>query len=337
MTRTRTIIIGAGFAGLEAAKQLAHADTDIILFNKTNHHLFQPLLYQVATAALSPVDIAVPVRQILKKQENLTFLMGEVTAIDKQKKTITVDHTVIYPFDFLIVAPGARHSYFGKDQWEQYAPGLKTLSDAALLREKILAAFERAERAATPEEAQEQMRFAVIGGGPTGVELAGAIAEIAFHTLIHDYRHISSKQAKIFLIEGASHLLPGFPERLSNRAKKDLEDLGVSVLLNFIVTDVTDTGISSREKHIATPNVIWAAGNTASPLLKTLDTPLDRQHRAIVETDMSIPHCPHIFVIGDAACFYTATGLSLPGLAPVAKQQGAIDTRKNPERRAANI
>lgn len=322
MAQKNTVIIGAGFAGLETAKQLARADTNITLFDKTNHHLFQPLLYQVATAALSPVDIAAPIRLILQGQKNLTFLMGEVTHIDKKKQLVTVDDTNVYPFDYLVVAPGARHSYFGKDSWEKNAPGLKTLADASILREKILAAFERAERAPNEEQANIQMCFAVIGGGPTGVELAGAIAEIAFDTLIHDYRHISSKQAQIHLIEGASQLLPGFPETLGRAAQKSLEALGVKVHLNFLVTDVTSTYVASNNHMILTPNIIWAAGNKASSLLQTLDIALDRQGRAIVEPDLSIPGYPHIFVVGDAACAADKNGNPFPALAPVAKQQG---------------
>lgn len=318
----KTIIIGAGFGGLEVAKQLKYADTEVILIDKMNHHLFQPLLYQVATASLSPIDIAVPVREILKGHDNVTFLMGSVTHIDKIKKTITLQCGATYSFDTLVVAAGAKHSYFGNDHWEEHAPGLKNLADAGKLREKILSAFEQAERSNDPQETARHLRFVVIGGGPTGVELAGAIAEIAFKSLPPTFRHINPKLSKVYLLEAASQLLPGIPESLALEAKKDLEKLGVDVLLQHMVTNVDATGVTTTKQFIDSPNVIWAAGNCASPILTTLNTPLDRQGRAIVDPDLSLPDCPSIFVIGDAACSYDAAGKPYPGLAPVAKQQG---------------
>lgn len=322
MSYPKTVIIGAGFGGLEVAKDLGKAKTDILLIDRLNHHLFQPLLYQVATCALSPGDIATPVRQIIKKQENTSFMMGSVARIDKEKKIVHLECGMQIGFDYLIVAPGARHSYFGNDHWEELAPGLKTIQDATKIRERILMAFEEAERAPNFSEAAKCLCFAIIGAGPTGVELAGSMAEIAFKSLKHNFRKIRPDQAKIYLIEGAPCVLPGFAESLSRRAQLDLEKLGVMVLTNKKVTSITPEGVMCGSELIVAPTVIWAAGNMASPLLKTLDTPLDRQGRAIVEKDLSIPNHPNIFVIGDAAHVAGANGQPLPGLAPVAKQQG---------------
>lgn len=322
MSYPKTVIVGAGFGGLEVAKDLGKAKTDILLIDRLNHHLFQPLLYQVATCALSPGDIATPVRQIIKKQENTSFIMGSVGRIDKEKRIVYLECGMQIGFDYLVLAPGARHSYFGNDHWEELAPGLKTIQDATKIRERILMAFEEAERAPNFSEAAKCLCFAIIGAGPTGVELAGSMAEIAFKSLKRNFRKIRPDQAKIYLIEGAPCVLPGFAESLSRRAQMDLEKLGVMVLTNKKVTGITPEGVMCGSELIVAPTVIWAAGNTASPLLKTLDTPLDRQGRALVEKDLSIPGHPNIFVIGDAAHFTGPTGQPLPGLAPVAKQQG---------------
>jgi NADH dehydrogenase len=341
MTNSKTVIIGGGFAGLEAAKGLAKADTEVLVIDKTNHHLFQPLLYQVATCALSSSDIATPIRKILSGHPHTSFIMGSVLRIDKEAKKVHLECGMEFCFDYLIVAPGARHSYFGNDQWQEIAPGLKTLHDATLIREKILMAFEKAERASTHAEAQKYLRFAIVGAGPTGVELAGSIAEIAFKSLVKDFTKIRSDQAEIYLIEGASTVLPGLPTELSIRAKQDLEKIGVKVLTNKKVTDITPSGVVMGPEFLEAPTVIWAAGNIASPILKSLDTPLDRQGRAIVEGDLSIPNFPNIFVIGDAAHSIGKNGEPLPGLAPIAKQQGnfvaKIIKRKIPKEKRASF
>ena len=323
MTHPKTIIIGAGFAGLEVAQRLSRAKTEVLVIDKLNHHLFQPLLYQVATCALSSSDIATPIRQVLKDHSHTSFIMGTVSKIDKEKSKVHLECGMEFHFDNLIIATGARHSYFGNDQWEEFAPGLKTLQDAAIIREKILMAFESAERASTHAEALNYLRFAIVGAGPTGVELAGSIAEIAFTSMKKNFTKIRPKEAKIFLIEGASKILPGFPEALSMRAHQDLEKLGVTVLTNQKVTNITAEGVVIGSELLKAPTVLWAAGNQASPLLKTLDTALDRQGRAIVEPDLTLPGYPNIFVLGDAAHCLDKHGQALPGLAPVAKQQGA--------------
>lgn len=322
MKYPKTIIVGAGFGGLEVAKDLKCVDTDVLVIDKLNHHLFQPLLYQVATCALSPGDIATPVREILRKSKNTSFIMGNVIRIDKEAQIVHLECGMQFDYDTLILAPGTRHSYFGHDEWESLAPGLKTIQDATNIREKILVAFEQAERATNHLDATKFLRFAIVGGGPTGVELAGSIAEIAFTGLKKEFSKIRPDQAKIFLIEGAPCVLPGFDHALSERAKLDLEKLGVTVMTNQKVTGITEDGVLINNELLVAPTVLWAAGNIASPLLKTLDVPLDRQGRVIVESDMSIPGSSNIFVIGDAANFATESGQPLPGLAPVAKQEG---------------
>ena len=323
MTYPRTVIVGAGFGGLEVAKCLKKAKTDVLLIDRLNHHLFQPLLYQVATAALSPGDIAFPARDILSKQPNASFIMGTVDKIEKEEKKIILTCGFTIPYDYLVLAPGANHSYFGNDQWEEFAPGLKTIQDALTIREKILMAFEKAERALSYDEAKKYLQFVIVGAGPTGVEMAGAIAEIAFQSLVRNFRKIRPDHAKIFLIEGAKQILPGYPEDLAKKAEHALQKLGVTVLTNHKVTNITPDGISMGSVKINAPTVIWAAGNQAVPVLKTLDSPLDRQGRVLVEPDLSVPGFDTIFVIGDAAHCKDEEGKPLPGLAPVAKQQGA--------------
>ncbi len=322
MSYPKTIIIGAGFAGLEAAKRLAKTKTEVLLIDKHNHHLFQPLLYQVATCALSPGEIATPIRQLFNKHSNVSFIMGSCSQIDKENKRVHLECGMSFSYDNLIVASGARHSYFGNPQWEEFAPGLKTLDDSVNIRERILMAFEKAERAGTYADATKMLRFAIVGAGPTGVELAGAIAEIAFTSMAKDFTKIRPDQAKIYLIEGASQILPGFPEDLAKIAQTSLESLGVTVLTNQKVTNITCDGVMIGSELLEASAVIWAAGNEASPLLKTLDIPLDRQGRAIVEKDLSLPGYDTLFVIGDAAHYVAANGKPLPGLASVAKQQG---------------
>ena len=318
----RVVIIGGGFGGLNAAKSLKHSDVKVLLLDRVNHHLFQPLLYQVATAALSVENISSPLREILRLQKNTEVIMATIDRIHKEEQTITTADGENIFYDFLIVAVGARHSYFGHDQWEPLAPGLKTAEDAIKIREEILLAFEKAERCEDPKQAQEYLRFAIIGAGPTGVEMAGSIAEFAHRTLFKNFRHINPATSKIYLIEGANQVLPSFPLKLAEKAAKDLEKLGVDILLNRFVTGVTPEGIQMGEHFLPVPNVIWAAGNQASPLLKTLDTPLDKQGRVIVDADLTLPGYPMVFVIGDAAQSKDKEGQILPGIAPVAIQQG---------------
>ena len=318
----KVIVIGGGFGGLNAVKALKKASLDILLVDRTNYHVFQPLLYQVATAALSVTNIASPLREILRNQSNVEVLMEEVKQIDKRAQKIYTAEGKNFAFDFLILAPGARHSYFGHDQWESFAPGLKTVADGERIREQILLAFEKAERCDDRQEAQKYLHFAIVGAGPTGVEMAGSIAEFARYTLFKNFRHINPATSKIYLVEGGDQVLPSFPRHLGEKAKKDLEKLGVDILLNSFVTQMTSEGIYMGDRFLAAPTVIWAAGNQASSLLTTLHIPLDRQGRAIVNPDLTIPDYPNIFIIGDAACCVDSQGYSLPGIAPVAIQQG---------------
>ncbi len=322
MALTKVVILGGGFAGLNAAKGLGNSKNDVWLIDKTNHHLFQPLLYQVASAALSPGDIAVPIREILSPYENVTVLMGEVVSIDKEQQQVTLRNGDKIGYEYLIVALGARHSYFGHDAWEELAPGLKTLTDALKVRERILISFEKAERCDSISEAKKYLNFVIIGGGPTGVEMAGAIAEIAYQTMLKNFRRIDPTKTKIYLIEGSSHILPVYPEKLSLKAQGYLEHFGVKVITGKRVTNVTKEGVMVEDLFIPTENILWAAGNQASPVLKSLNTALDRQGRVLVDADLSIPEHPEIFVLGDAACAMDKKGKPLPGLAPVAVQQG---------------
>src|SRR5215813_12806696 len=279
--KPQVIIIGAGFGGLEAAKKLGSEDVRLTVIDRTNYHLFQPLLYQVATAALSPADIAAPVRAILSKCKNVEVILAEVEAVDVEaRKVITKDQ--IFEYDYLILATGARHSYFGHDEWERVAPGLKSLEDAVELRRRILLAFEFAEKTTDEAARRAAMTFVVIGGGPTGVEMAGAIAEISRYTLAKDFRHIDPSEARVILIEGGSRLLAGFPEDLSRSARKQLVELGVDVRTGARVTNITETGVQLDGEFIPCRVKIWAAGNTASFVGKTLISPVDRVGRVIV-------------------------------------------------------
>ena len=318
----RVVIIGGGFAGLNTAKGLKNAKVDVLLIDKTNHHLFQPLLYQVATAALSPGDIATPIREVFRDQSNTSVIMGDVIAIDKNQKQVVLANQEKIGYDYLVIAAGARHSYFGNDHWEPFAPGLKTISDALKIREQVLISFEKAERLENISKHAKYLNFVIIGGGPTGVEMAGAIAEIANKTLFKNFRRIKPEEAKIYLIEAASHILPTYPEKLSLRAEQDLKDLGVCLIIGKKVVNITEDGVQVEDQFIESENVIWAAGNQASPLLKTLDVPLDRQGRAIVESDLTIPGHPNIFVIGDASQAKDKHGKILPGIATTAIQEG---------------
>lgn len=322
MAGKKVLIIGGGFGGLHAAKALKTTNMDITLLDRANHHLFQPLLYQVATAALSPGEIAYPIREIFRKQKNTTVIMGEAASINKEERFVTLGNGDKIHYDYLILAPGARHSYFGNDKWEAFAPGLKTISDALHIRERILSSFEMAERIENPAERSKYMNFVVIGGGPTGVEMAGAIAEIAHTTLFDNFRRIKPEKSKIYLVEALGQILPVYSKELAEKAQKDLEKLGVQVITGKKVTNVDAAGVRVEDQLIESKNVIWAAGNQASPLLKTLNVPLDRQGRVIVEGDLSIPGHPEVFVIGDAACAMGKEGKPLPGIAPTAIQEG---------------
>lgn len=322
----KVVIIGGGFGGLAAAKDLAKHNYDVTVIDKSNHHLFQPLLYQVATAALSPGDIASPIRSILNKNKKVNVIMAEVTSIDKINRRVIFDNTSI-SFDYLIIATGNRHSYFGNDNWEKYAPGLKTLNDALKIRENVLSSLEIAERMDNPEQRQKYLNFVIVGGGPTGVELAGAIAEIVNRNFIKDFKNINASMTKVYLIEAASRLLQVFPEKLSAKALKELEYLEVNVIFNKRVTGVDRNGIKLGEEKIDTKNIIWAAGNRASPLLETMDIELDKSGRAFVNSDLSTEDHPEIFIIGDAAAFKITESEYLPELAPVAMQQGKYVAR----------
>ncbi len=322
MSHPRVVVIGGGFGGLNTVKALSGACLDVILIDKSNHHLFQPLLYQVATAALSPAEIAYPLREVFRKQKNTMVVMGDVVSIDKEKKQLILGNGDMLGYDYLVIATGARHSYFGNDHWEPLAPGLKTISDALHIRQHILMSFEKAERLSDPAEIAKYLTFVIIGGGPTGVEMAGAIAEIAKTTLLENFRRIRPESSQIFLVEALPHILPVYSEKLSGSAKADLDLLGVHVLTGKKVTNISTEGVQVEDRFIESKNVIWAAGNQASPLLKTLDVPLDRQGRLIVQQDLSIPGHPEIFVIGDAAHAQEQMGKPLPGTAPVAIQQG---------------
>jgi NADH dehydrogenase len=319
--KPRVVIVGAGFGGLEAAKQLACKNVRVTVIDRTNYYLFQPLLYQVATAALSPADIAAPIRAVLSKCSNVEVILAEVEAVDiEAKKVKTVDLEIDY--DYLILATGARHSYFGHDEWEKLAPGLKSLEDAIELRRRILLAFEYAEKITDEAARRAAMTFVIIGGGPTGVEMAGAIAEISRYTLAKDFRHINPSEARVILIEGEPRLLAAYPEDLSESSRKQLMDLGVEVRTSTRATDLTEAGVQLGDEFIPCRVKIWAAGNTASFVGKTLGMPVDRAGRVIVNDDLTIPGHPEIQVIGDLANFSHQTGEPLPGISPVAMQQG---------------
>jgi NADH:ubiquinone reductase (H+-translocating) len=319
--KPRVVIVGAGFGGLEAAKKLVGQDVRVTVIDRTNYHLFQPLLYQVATAALSPADIAAPVRAILSKCKNMEVILAEVQSVDVEAKRIkTIDLEI--PYDFLILATGARHSYFGHNEWEKLAPGLKSLEDAIELRRRLLMAFEYAEKITDEAARRAAMTFVIIGGGPTGVEMAGAIAEIARYTLAKDFCNIDPSQARVILIEGEPRLLASFPEDLSASAMKQLVDLGVEVRTGVRATNLTEAGLQVGDEFIPCRVKIWAAGNNASFVGKTLGVPIDRVGRVVVNDDLTIPGHPEVQVIGDMANFSHQTGQPLPGVSPVAMQQG---------------
>ena len=318
----RVVIIGAGFGGLEAAKKLAgEENVELTVVDRTNYHLFQPLLYQVATAALSPADIAAPVRGVLSECKNVEVMLAEVQSIDVNAKKVHLTDGEI-EYDYLIVATGARHSYFGHPEWERIAPGLKSLEDAVEIRRRILMAFEYAER--TPDEAARKaaMTFVIVGGGPTGVEMAGAIAEIARYTLAKDFHHIDPSQARVILVESEPKVLAAYPEDLRDSAMKQLADLGVEVRTGIHASNLSEQGLQVGDEFIPCRVKIWAAGNNASFVGKSLGVPVDRVGRVMVNNDLTIPNHPEVQVIGDLANFPYQTGQPLPGVSPVAMQQG---------------
>lgn len=322
MNRKKLIIIGGGFAGINVCLSLKKADIDIILIDKKNHHLFQPLLYQAATATLSPRDISIPLREVTANQSNTTVIMGEVVNINKETRCVYLGNGDCFQYDYLIIAIGAKHSYFGNDHWEPLAPGIKTLKDALTIREHILTSFEKAERLDSIAESYKYLTFVIVGGGPTGVEFAGTIAELIRKTMRKNFRRIRTEKARVFLIEGSDRVLPPFHPKLSARTKKDLEKLGVNVLTNRIVTNITEDGVEVGDTFIEAKNVIWAAGNRVPPLIDTLGGEQDRAGRIIVEKDLTLPGHPEIFILGDAAHYKTEKGKILPGVATVAIQEG---------------
>ena len=316
------VIVGGGFAGLWTTRALAHEDVRITLIDRRNHHLFQPLLYQVATAGLSSPDIAAPLRHILRGQRNVEVRLGEVAGIDVAARSLALADGDALRYDFLVLASGATHAYFGNDAWAPHAPGLKTLDDALAIRRRLLLAFERAEAARTPEERAAWLNFAVVGGGPTGVELAGTLAEIARHTLRNEFRRIDPAEAKVRLIEAGPRVLATFPESLSAKAREQLERLGVEVVTGTPVSAIDANGYALGDARVASHTVLWAAGVAASPLGVQLGAPCDRAGRVQVQADLSVPAHPEIFVAGDLANVQQ-DGKPVPGVAPAAKQMGA--------------
>ncbi|MHC4830858.1 MAG: NAD(P)/FAD-dependent oxidoreductase [Planctomycetota bacterium] len=314
------VIVGAGFGGLYAARALKRARVRITIIDRRNHHLFQPLLYQVATASLNPSEIAKPIRSILRRQRNAQVLLADAKAIHPTRKIVELTDGEL-SYDFLILATGATHAYFGNDHWRDHAPGLKTVEDALDIRRRVLLAYEAAEREPDATARQALMTFVIVGAGPTGVEMAGALSEIARHTLAEDFRHIDPRQARVVLIEGLDRVLPPFKPELSASAHKQLERLGVTIRLGSRVTAIDADGVSLGEERIPAHTVVWAAGVAASPLAKTLGVPLDRAGRVVVEESLSVPGQPNVWVIGDLAHVESA-GKSVPGVAPAAIQMG---------------
>jgi len=320
------VIVGGGFGGLTAAKQLRRMPVRVTLVDRQNHHLFQMLLYQVATAGLSPGDIASPIRWILRRQANARVLLADARAVDVAGKTLVCDIGPI-AFDYLILAPGVTHSYFGHDEWQPFASGLKTLDDALDIRARVLIAFENAERAPSDEERRRSLSFIVVGGGPTGVEMAGAIIEIARHALRKEFRAVDAATATVLLLEGGPDVLPAFPKTLRDRARRDLERLGVTVRTGALVSRIDEGVVHVGAERIEAGTIVWAAGVEASPIGRSLGVPLDRAGRVLVEPDLSIPGAPSIFVVGDLASLKNEAGKPLPGVAPVAIQEATHAVR----------
>lgn len=320
-TEPHIVIIGGGFGGLATAQALRKTPARITLIDRRNHHLFQPLLYQVATAALAPSDIAEPIRAILASQRNISVRLGHVAEVDLANKRLRLGEDEWMVWDKLILAAGVRHAYFGRPEWERYAPGLKTIGDALRIRQKVLTAFERAEWTEDEQQRRAMLTFVVVGAGPTGVELAGAIAEIAFQTLKNDFRHLDTSQARVILVEGGANVLNGFPPALQQRAQAQLERLNVQLRFSSFVTDIDEAGVTIGEERMDAGTVLWAAGVSAPPLTRTLGVPLHPSGRVPVEADLSIPGHPDAYVIGDLAVL-EQDGVELPGVAPVALGMG---------------
>jgi NADH dehydrogenase len=320
--RPRVVIVGGGFGGLYAARALKRVDVEVLLLDRTNHHLFQPLLYQVATATLAPTDIAAPIRWLLRKQANASVLMEAVTNVDVERRVVKTNAGREHAYDYLILAAGARHAYFNHPEWEALAPGLKSVDDAIELRRRILTAYERAEATDDPEERAAWLNFVIIGGGPTGVELAGMLPTIARHALVHDFRRIRPAESRVFLLEGGPKILPAYPDSLSEHARRDLTNLGVDVRTGALVSDIGPHHVPVGGERIHAHTILWAAGNAASPLGRDLHVKQDRAGRVEVEPDLSIAGHREVFVIGDLAAV-VSRGKPVPGVAPAAMQMGA--------------
>ena len=340
MHRPKVVIIGGGFAGIAAARVFRRSEVDIVLIDRTNHHVFQPLLYQVATATLAPSDIAVPIRWMLRRFDNARVVLGEVTEIDTERRTVTINGgEQVESYDFLIVAAGARHAYFGHDEWETCAPGLKSLDDAVEIRRRFLTTFELAENTADEAERAALQTIVIVGGGPTGVELAGLMSTIARDVMHDDFRRIDTRQTRILLLEGGSRLLSAFPANLSEEALREVRELNVEVRLDSIVSRIEPGAVYVGDERIATHTVFWAAGNAASPLGKMLGAPLDRAGRVQVQPDLSVPGHPELFVVGDLAAITDVEGKGVPAVAPAANQEGRraarniLRTLRNQERK----
>lgn len=318
------VIVGAGFGGLWAAKHLKGASVDITLIDQRNHHLFQPLLYQVATASLAPSEIAWPIRSMLRDRKDVTTILATVTGVDAAGRTVRLADGSTVPYDTLILATGARHGYFGHDEWEALAPGLKTVEDATAIRGRILTAFEDAERQTDPRKQEASLTFAIVGAGPTGVELAGTIADLAHDTLPHDFRAIDTRKTRVLLVEAGTKVLSGYPDDLSQYARTALEKLGVEVSLGAPVTRIEPNAITFGERRVEARTIIWAAGVRASPAAEWLGVPADRSGRIIVEPDLSVPGHRDIFAVGDTVAVDAPDGSPVPGIAPAAKQEGAF-------------
>ena len=327
MSEPHVVILGGGFGGLYAARTLNGAPVRVTVVDRRNYHLFQPLLYQVASAGLNPSDIASPIRAILNRQKNAEVILGEATRIDVDNKLVILKDGEL-AYDYLVVATGATHSYFNHPEWERDAPGLKTIEDALEIRRRVLLAFEHAERETDPEQQKAWLTFVVVGGGPTGVELAGALSEIARQTMIRDFRHIDPSSARVILVEGRERVLPPYPPSLSDKAKRQLEHLGVEVITGGVVTSLNDHEVCIGDASIPAKTVLWAAGVQASPLAKSLGAPLDRVGRVLVESDLTIAGHPDVFVIGDLAAVKEKNGELVPGVAPAAIQEGVYVAKR---------
>jgi NADH dehydrogenase len=321
-TEHKVVVVGAGFGGLELTRALAGSPVRITMIDKRNHHLFQPLLYQVATTSLATSEVAWPIRHLLRNRKDVTTLLGNVTGVDRAGKRVLFEDGGSVPYDTLVLATGARHAYFGHDEWEPFAPGLKTLEDATTIRRCILLAFEQAERETDPAKRQALLTLVIVGGGPTGVELAGTIVELAHDTLRGEFRNIDTRQARVVLIEAGDRILANFAPQLSDYARKALERLGVTVELGRPVTRLDAEGVVFGDRHLPARTIIWAAGVAASPAAEWLGVPADRAGRVIVEPDLTVPGNPDIFVIGDTAHVLRPDGKPVPGVAPSAKQEG---------------